>query len=278
MTETGCYRLLEVDDDAGGVVESFEPTEYAASGWGPNMQHGGPVSGLLARSIERFARPGTRITRMVVDIVGVVPLTRVRVQSRRVRPGRRVELLAADMQAQDAEGRWRTVASASAWQLETRNSQVVAHHADAAVPFPDFDSPDDSGLDEAWRNGFVEALDWHVASPFGQPGVPTMAWLRLTQPLVLGEQLSDLQRVMTIADVANGVGARLDAREWTYLNTDLSVYLFDAPTGEWIGLQAETSIGRDGIGLSSAVIHTADGPVGRLAQNLLLQPRPQRIP
>ena len=78
---------------------------------------------------------------------------------------------------------------------------------------------------------------------------------------------------MAIADVANGVGARLDARQWTYLNTDLTVHLFDPPTGPWIGLQAETSIGHDGIAMSSAVIHTSAGPVGRLAQNVLIQRR-----
>ena len=63
----GCYRSLgTVDRD--GTLEVFEPTVHTASGWGPNMQHGGPVSGLLTRAIERHQRPGTRISRVTVEI------------------------------------------------------------------------------------------------------------------------------------------------------------------------------------------------------------------
>lgn len=268
----GCYRSLGPPVGTGGA-ELLEPTPHAASGWGPNMQHGGPVSALLVRAMERHSRPESRISRVVVEILGAVPLSAVRVSAWTERPGRRVELLRADMKAQDSDGRWRVVATASAWQLTTRPSEQVAHHADPAVPLPVIEKPNDSLIDDAWRNGFVNALVWHVDSPTGLPGNPTMVWLQLSQPLVLGEDPTDLQRVMAIADVANGAGARLDARDWTYLNTDLTVHLFDPPTGPWIGLQAETSVGHDGIAMSSAVIHTSAGPVGRLAQNVLIQQR-----
>lgn len=272
----GCYRSLgTVDRDV--TLEVFEPTVHTASGWGPNMQHGGPVSGLLTRAIERHQRPGTRISRVTVEILGVVPLSPVRVRSWSERPGRRVELLHAAMQAQDPDGQWRSVATAAAWQLATRPTGHVAHHADPAVHRPVLDRPDDSGLDDTWRTGFVNALDWHIDTPAGQLGLPTIAWLRFNRPLVHGEEPTDLQRVIAIADIANGVGARLDARQWTFLNTDLTVCLFDPPTGPWIGLQAETSIGHDGIAMSSAVIHTSTGPVGRLTQNVLVQPRPEPL-
>ena len=269
----GCYRGLGPTANTDVDEELLEPTSHAASGWGPNMQHGGPVSALLARAMQRHSRPESRISRIVVEILGAIPLSPVRVSTWTERPGRRVELLRADMKAQSSDGSWRVVATASAWQLATRPTEQVAHHADPAVPLPVIGKPNDSLLDDAWRNGFVNALEWHVDSSGDLPGNPTMVWVRLSQPLVVGEEPSDLQRVMAIADVANGVGARLDAREWTYLNTDLTVHLFDPPTGPWIGLQAETSIGHDGIAMSSAVIHTSAGPVGRLAQNVLIQRR-----
>ncbi len=269
----GCYRGLGPTDNTEVDEELLEPTSHAASGWGPNMQHGGPVSGVLVRAMERHSRPESRISRIVVEILGAIPLSPVRVSTWTERPGRRVELLRADMKAQSSDGSWRVVATASAWQLATRPTEQVAHHADPAVPLPVIGKPNDSLLDDAWRNGFVNALEWHVDSSGDLPGNPTMVWVRLSQPLVVGEEPSDLQRVMAIADVANGVGARLDARQWTYLNTDLTVHLFDPPTGPWIGLQAETSIGHDGIAMSSAVIHTSAGPVGRLAQNVLIQRR-----
>jgi hypothetical protein len=43
--------------------------------------------------------------------------------------------------------------------------------------------------------------------------------------------------------------------------------------GEWTGIEAESSIGSDGIGLSQAVVHDAHGAVGRIAQSLLVTPR-----
>jgi hypothetical protein len=262
-----------VEQVDGDVFETLTPTHFAASGWGADMQHGGPVAALLTRSMERYARPDARLSRIVVEILGAVPLTPVRVRAWRDRPGRRVELLGAQMLAEDASGQWRPVAAAAGWQLATRPTDDVAHAAAPRAAFPRFDTPNDAGLDDAWRNGFVEALDWHIEGPFGRPGIPTTAWLRLRQPVVAGEKPTDLQRVMAIADVANGVGARLDARKWTYLNTDLTVHLFDPPVGEWIGLEAETSVGHDGIAMSGAVIHTVAGPVGRLTQNVLVQPR-----
>jgi len=275
-TGAGCYRIVEPVGETAATVEVLEPTVHAASGWGPNMQHGGPVSGLLTRAIERRRRSDARISRIAVDILGAVPMSAVRVRSWTERPGRRVELLQADMQARDSDGRWRSVAIAAAWQLTTSSTSHVAHHADPALRSPTLDRPDDSGLDDSWRSGFVNALDWHIETPAGRPGVPTIAWLKFNRPLVDGEEPSDLQRVIAIADIANGVGARLDARQWTFLNTDLTVCLFSPPTGPWFGLEAETSIGTDGIAMSSAVIHTTSGPIGRLTQNVLVQSR--RLP
>ena len=83
--------------------------------------------------------------------------------------------------------------------------------------------------------GFVTALSWQFDAAAAAAGGPTVAWLRLDQPIVAGEEPTDLQRAVAIADVANGVGARLDARIWTYLNTDLSVYLYEPPSGAWLG-------------------------------------------
>lgn len=268
--EVGCYVPLEVGLDG---YEVFEPTSHAGSGWGPNMQHGGPVSALLTRAMERHIHDGSRISRVAVEILSAVPLTTMRVRSWVQRPGRRIELLGAEITAEVAPGQWRPVATASAWQLATRSTAEVAHHADPGVPVPTFDGSTDAGFLDSWRIGFVGALEWHIDGPVGQPGVPTMAWLRLIQPIVIGEEPTDLQRMMAIADVANGVGARLDPQHWTFLNTDLSVYLFEPPTSSWIGLQAETSVGHDGIALSSAVVHGEHGPIGRIAQNVLVQAR-----
>jgi len=77
-----------------------------------------------------------------------------------------------------------------------------------------------------------------------------------------------------VVDSANGIGSPLDVREWTFLNTDLSVHLYREPVGAWTGVAASTDVGPDGVGLCSAVLHDELGPVGRSAQILLVRPRP----
>lgn len=72
--------------------------------------------------------------------------------------------------------------------------------------------------------GFVNALEWRIERPFGGPGT-SLAWLRLAQPLVAGGQTTPLEQCVAIAGTANGVGARLDAHTYPYLNTDLTSLL-----------------------------------------------------
>jgi hypothetical protein len=78
---------------------------------------------------------------------------------------------------------------------------------------------------------------------------------------------------MAVADSGNGASNRLDMRNWLFINTELTVHLWRVPVGEWIGLDAETTIGPNGVGLANSTLHDSDGPVGRGAQALLVRPR-----
>ncbi|HEV7359865.1 MAG TPA: thioesterase family protein, partial [Mycobacterium sp.] len=44
------YELIDADDDLG---EKFRATDLARGTWSAAIQHGGPVSALLARALER---------------------------------------------------------------------------------------------------------------------------------------------------------------------------------------------------------------------------------
>jgi len=279
----GCYLPVDVVRTPDGDVdhELFLATPHVGSPWSPDShQHGGPVSALLARAMDRCRpRPGTRLARVTVDLLGAVPLGPVRVSARVERPGRRVELLSAVMEAPAPDGRWRPVAQAGAWRMATQDTAEASHRADPSLPLPPADGdgrPDTSGLPESWlQGGFVSALEWRTGGGLvHRRGVPTVAWMRMTRPLVAGEAATPLERAVAIADVANGVGARLDPHHWTFLNTDLTVQLFEPPQGEWFGLQAETSVGPDGVGMGSAVLHQESGTLGRLTQSLLVERRP----
>ena len=61
--------------------------------------------------------------------------------------------------------------------------------------------------------------------------------------------------------------------EWAFINPDLTLYIERAPQGEWIGLDAQTIISRDGIGLAESVLFDERGRVGRATQALVVAPR-----
>lgn len=277
---TSLYRLAGRVVDQDVATETFAPSEHLASPWDPRMQHGGPVAALLTRAIDRCApAPGTRIARLSVELLGAVPMTEVRVRARVARPGRRIAMLTASLDARDAAGDWRPAALATAWRLATQPTQDVVTAADPAKARPDGDSATlhDYELPESWRvGGFVEAITWRVERIGTTPTDHSTAWASLDLPLVDGEATTALERVVAIADTANGIGARLDPADFTFLNCDLTVQLFAPPTGRWFGLEAETSVGPDGVGLSAAVIHAQDGPIGRVSQTVLVERRRPR--
>merc|ERR1711916_301380 len=101
--ETACYKVLDSKRDATGIMgEVFVPQGLVGSPWGSDLQHAGPVTGLLARALEQCGpRDDARITRVAVDILGPVPIREVEVRAWVVRPGRRIELLCAEMFALD---------------------------------------------------------------------------------------------------------------------------------------------------------------------------------
>jgi hypothetical protein len=84
---------------------------------------------------------------------------------------------------------------------------------------------------------------------------------------------SPLVRAVAAADFANGLSWILPFHEWLFVNTELTIHLHRQPEGEWIGLDARTISDASGIGLSSAVLHDVQGPVGTGAQALFLERR-----
>lgn len=270
------YRRLDVQTDPDGARrETFASLAGTVSPWGPDLQHAGPVTGLLARAMDRLGpREGTRISQVRVDLLGPVPVSNVEVRAWVARPGRRIELLEAEMCAAGPDGAMRPVARSSGWRLKTSDTRAAEHLADAPLEGTDrLEREEAFPLPEVWRSGFVATLDWRGASALGQREGPSHSWMRLRGALVEGEALTDFDRVMTIVDVANGVGARLDPAEWLFLNTEITVHLFRPPAGEWVGLRAESSVGPDGVATSAGVIFGLEGPVGRVAQNLLVERR-----
>jgi hypothetical protein len=240
----------------------FRSTVHTTGPWDERSQHGGPPSALLARAIEHVSpRDDAMVARVTVEILGAIPVADLLVEARLVRPGRSVELLEATM---SHDGR--AVARASAWRVRRTEAREVATRLPVPPPVPEVATP----IPDGWIRGYLDALEWRwAAGSFTETG-PATAWARMRHPLLEGEEPSPLQRVLVVADSGNGASRELNAWKWWFINPELTVHLYREPVGEWICLDAATSISEGGVGLATSVLSDADGPVGVGAQSLLV--------
>ncbi|HEX2032281.1 MAG TPA: hypothetical protein VHL78_12950 [Actinomycetota bacterium] len=105
------------------------------------------------------------------------------------------------------------------------------------------------------------------------PG-PAAVWMRVGVPIVVGERLSPLDRLLVVADSGNGISWVVDMGAYLFVNTDLTVHLVRPPAGEWVCVDARTRVGPLGIGVSESVLWDERGRFGSGAQSLLVAPRP----
>lgn len=246
----------------------YESTEHTNGPWTEGHQHLGPPSALLAREIENCSpRTDTQLARITVEILGPVPVAPLQVRATVERPGRSVELLSAEL-LDDT----RPVARALAWRIATSDTTEVS--AGLADPLP---APGENavlaGRPDGWHGGYLDAMEWtFLHGGLDRQGAATV-WVRQRVALVDGEEPSGVQRVLAVADSGNGVSNRLDIRKWLFINSELTVHLLREPAGEWVGLDATTLIGPNGVGTATSVLHDRSGQVGRGAQALLIRPR-----
>jgi hypothetical protein len=111
-----------------------------------------------------------------------------------------------------------------------------------------------------------------VAGEFSALG-PSTGWFRLRVPLVAGESASPLQSLAAAADFGNGISAVLPWHDHLFINPDLTLYLERQPVGEWMCLQAKTTITPSGVGIAESRLFDEQGRVGRATQALLVARR-----
>lgn len=246
--------------------QRFHSSAATAGPWDSRLQHAGPPSALLARAIEDCEpRPDMVLARLSVDILRPVPIDVLSLRAHVARPGRRVELLEAVIEAGGRE-----VMRGSAWRLATSEAPLVAE-PDDPPPLPAAQAePTWAG---AHVEGYMRAIEWRFAGGAFEVAGPAQAWARPRIPLVAGEETSPLCRLVTVADSGSGLGAELDPRDWTFLNTDLTVLLHRHPASAWMCLEARTTIDPDGIGMAETVLSDEYGRLGRCLQTLLISRR-----
>lgn len=243
--------------------ERFVPTASAAGPWSPDAQHGGPPAGLLTRALERLPEAADRVVgRLTMELLGPVPVAPLVCSARVLRRGRSV-LMGEAVLHDPAAGR--DVATARAWLFPRGTGPGEVGPAPAHGPA--------DGVVKAspatWHPGYVEAVEWRWTAGSVDTLGPGTAWMRAPE-LVEGESTSPLARMMTCVDSASGVSAALDVTQWGFQNTELTVHVLREPVGEWVCVDAETTLGPGSVGVATSTVLDRLGPVARSAQALLV--------
>jgi hypothetical protein len=251
--------------------EVFRATELTRGPWDPGAQHAGPPAALLAHALEGLPdAEDFQVGRVTFEILRSVPIAPVRVEARVARPGRRVQLLEAELSDADGE----VLMRARGWRIRTAEVDIPAEAIVAYEPPP---PPEQAAATNFFptgqEHGYHSAMEVRfVSGEWVEPG-PATVWLRMRQPLVAGEEPTPLQRTLVVADVGNGVSASLDFSRFLFINVDLTAQLERMPVGEWIGIDAVTLPQRSGVGSSDSVLYDQEGRIGRALQTLLISER-----
>ena len=246
----------------------FRATPATIGPWSPELQHAGPPAALLAHALERLdPRPGARIARISVgdprtgpggDDAGVghggAP--------RQARPAplgtRRGERPGGD-------------AGAGLAALGRAGTEPGGRPPRAGAPAPAAAAP--AVLPGLPTFPYGEALEWRFTEGhFAEPG-PATVWTRCRIPLVAGEPLTGLTRLVTMVDSANGISWELPLGRFTFVPVDLNVVLRRSPEGEWVGMSATTTVEEDGLGMVQTRLFDAGGTLGASLHTLFVAPR-----
>lgn len=254
----------------------MESTPLALAGWYEDGQHGGVVAALLARAIERIPTLAPmEPARLTVELFRIVPIVPLRVTASVLREGKRIQVAQASVF--DPDG----LELARAVGLRLRRGSLDLP-ATAQTPPLHLSAPGEVPGEEmaTWGIGDTGRVLYHrhaievreIDHGFSQPG-PGAMWLRVVRPLVDGEPITPLTRAVVTGDFVNGLSRLVDARDYVFMNADLSIHLHRLPRGEWVGVEAESRYSESGRGVAGGRLFDPEGEIGRSSQTLFIQPR-----
>lgn len=252
---------------------TYESTELAGAGWYQEGQHGGALAALIVGHVEAIPTLAPmEIARLTVEIFRVIPLVPLRIEAQVVREGKRIQTVEALVYGPEGT----LLSMATAQRLRTTDLDLPT---EALGPPLELTPPDrlESHPGKQWGVGEVGRVLFHrnaievreIHGGFTSKG-PGAIWLRLTKPIVAGSEVTRAQRAIVAADFCNGISRRVDAGDWVFMNSDLTVHLARYPVGEWIGLDAQSVYSPGGRGVATGSLWDTEGAVGRSTQTLYL--------
>jgi Thioesterase-like superfamily len=245
----------------------YRSTSATAGPWSPEAQHGGPPSALAARELEYHdPNENMRLARVAIDILRPVPVRELTARTRTLRPGKRVALLETVLESEGQE-----VLCARGWRIAKLADGPVVPKNTTASSLPSVASQ--ARFPGGHVDGYLSHIEWRLESGnFDVPG-PCQAWGRPMIPLLPGEAIAPMAQTLLIADTGSGISRTLDPRQFIFINVDLTVVLQRDPVGDWVRLDAETSMGGSGTGLAETQLSDTTGVIGAAIQTLLVSPR-----
>jgi hypothetical protein len=245
---------------------TYSATKATAGPWSEKAQHGGPPAALAARELE-LHEPDERmrLARVAVDILRPVPATTLTLRTRTLRPGKRVALLETVMEADGQE-----VIHARGWRIGRTSDLPEISKGTRVPPIPETAGP--PSFPGGYIDGYLSAIDWRLVSGGFDAEGPATVWGRPRIPLIAGEEMTPMTRTLLLADSGSGIGRVLDPRRFQFLNVDLTVILQRDPVGDWLLLEALTTMGGQGTGMAETQLSDAYGAAGVGIQTLLVTP------
>lgn len=260
------YELLhrEIKTD-GSQMAHYRPTKNTQGAWNEKEQHMAPATGVICAELEKFQpKEDMRIARISLDILGMIHLDDFQITTRIIRPGKTIELLESVFEAKG-----RTCIVARTWRLITEDTSEVAGLEDKSIPSYK-NLPNWKGMTR-WSGGYIRSVSEHIKVAEHRPGKGS-GWMTNQLEMVKGEPTSDFVKLMGMVDTMNGVVMRQEI-PFTHMfpNVDLQIHLYRMPTGTWLGLDVEQQYGKDGIGLTTSVLHDEEGSFGHAEQILTIR-------
>jgi hypothetical protein len=283
--------------------DTVVPTGFARGPWSLDALHGGPVAALLAHELQAVpAEHPLFPSRLTVELFRPVGFQPVRVETRTIRPGRRLRLLEATLclagdglRGPNVEhGPPAVLARATLQQIEARPvalpdgledingperrppspEQLPRQHPE---PQPTVPGGDERPTEDRPRRFHADSVEHRAAEDLLTTLGRVTDWIRLQAPVFAGEPVSRLERVAAVADFGNGISNVLPFDDYLFLNADLSIHLFRLPIDEWVCLDAVTRIGLEpgdgSVGLAESVLFDRRGRFGRALQSILVTER-----
>jgi Thioesterase-like superfamily len=251
---------------------TYQASELTRGPWNPAHQHAGPPSGLAAEVLLRAAEAQgfTHLARFTANLYRPIPIAEFKFVVETDYAGRNVGHFRAHLYAEGKEAaRFTAVAQREAdvplsQELLSRTPPPAPKTLEQSTPIR-FPSKDGS-------LSYADLMETRVAQGVFFKG-PSAVWFRLRHPLIAGQDPYAVARVAVAADSANGISGELDFSRYLFLNNDLNIHLIRKPQGEWICVDAQTSIGNAGCGLAEARLFDKEGLIGRSTQTLLIRER-----